>query len=343
LYAPWLGRWMRPDPGGIHDDVNGYLYVGGNPVGLADPDGRDGYALKPSPEYRLKLDPKIEATIRFMQMTGQLPLNPSPPVKPAEPKIDLFDPKAAQSVVGPPPPPTPPPNPLTQPPPAPPSGSSLNLPSLPKLNWEFGDERNKLKIDLTDPSVTYKHSNFGEDLTLKGGTDLSLETSKAGVTNKFTWNYGDKVGFESKVAINPHLELKISGDTKAEFHIGITYGKLKDLPTPSDVTEGVDKLRRGVNAIPKYNDPLSQVPAIVQDPDITGAPKGAKPLAGLLPSGDPDAGKSPDGQPADRQPPKPVAPAWSLDLYAKPGEVQGPEPNQKIPTYQFGATFTFQY
>jgi RHS repeat-associated protein len=349
LYAPWLGRWIRPDPAGVTDDVDGYVYARGNPVVLADPDGRDdGYALKPSPEYRLKLDPKIEATIRFMQMNGQLPLNPSPPVKPAEPKIDLFDPKAAQSVIGPPPPPTPPPNPLTQPPPAPPSGSSLNLPSLPKLNWEFGNERNKLKIDLTDPSVTYKHSNFGEDLTLKGGTDLSLETSKGGVTNKFTWNYGDKVGFEAKVAVNPHLELKLSGDTKLEFHVGVTWGKLKDLPTPNDVTEGVGTVRKGINAIPKYNDPLSQVPAIVQDKDITGAPKGVKPLTKLLPSDDPDPAKPPDGQPPDGQPqdqkrPKPVTPAWSLDLYAKPGEAQGPDPAQKIPTYQFGATFTFQY
>lgn len=39
-YAPWLGRWLNPDPIGIGDGVNVYAYVSGNPVDARDEDGR---------------------------------------------------------------------------------------------------------------------------------------------------------------------------------------------------------------------------------------------------------------------------------------------------------------
>jgi RHS repeat-associated protein len=39
-YAPWLARWTSPDPSGIDDGPNLYAYVSGDPVGHADPDGR---------------------------------------------------------------------------------------------------------------------------------------------------------------------------------------------------------------------------------------------------------------------------------------------------------------
>src|SRR5262249_46650525 len=38
-YAPWIGRWMSPDPLGPEDDLNLYRYVFNNPVNLIDPDG----------------------------------------------------------------------------------------------------------------------------------------------------------------------------------------------------------------------------------------------------------------------------------------------------------------
>lgn len=39
-YAPWIGRWLSPDPGGTMDGLNLYAFLGGNPVTFVDPDGR---------------------------------------------------------------------------------------------------------------------------------------------------------------------------------------------------------------------------------------------------------------------------------------------------------------
>jgi RHS repeat-associated protein len=39
-YIPWLGRWSSADPAGIGDGVNGYIYVGNNPSGNVDPNGK---------------------------------------------------------------------------------------------------------------------------------------------------------------------------------------------------------------------------------------------------------------------------------------------------------------
>lgn len=38
-YAPWIGRWLSPDPIGAEDALNLYQYVHGNPVTLADAEG----------------------------------------------------------------------------------------------------------------------------------------------------------------------------------------------------------------------------------------------------------------------------------------------------------------
>ena len=38
-YAPWLGRWLKPDPAGTVDGLNLYEFVGGNPVTLFDKTG----------------------------------------------------------------------------------------------------------------------------------------------------------------------------------------------------------------------------------------------------------------------------------------------------------------
>jgi RHS repeat-associated protein len=41
-YAPWLGRWTSPDPAGTSEALSPYVYVGGNPLRLVDPGGRQG-------------------------------------------------------------------------------------------------------------------------------------------------------------------------------------------------------------------------------------------------------------------------------------------------------------
>ncbi|RAU47056.1 MULTISPECIES: RHS repeat-associated core domain-containing protein [unclassified Pseudomonas] len=41
-YAPWLGRWINPDPGEDVDGLNRYRFVSNNPATMTDPDGREG-------------------------------------------------------------------------------------------------------------------------------------------------------------------------------------------------------------------------------------------------------------------------------------------------------------
>jgi RHS repeat-associated protein len=44
-HAPWLGRWLNPDPEGLADGPNVYLYAHANPVNVVDPDGTAGIIL----------------------------------------------------------------------------------------------------------------------------------------------------------------------------------------------------------------------------------------------------------------------------------------------------------
>ncbi len=41
-YAPWLGRWLNPDPAGTVDGLNLYVFVSGNPVSFYDQGGNQG-------------------------------------------------------------------------------------------------------------------------------------------------------------------------------------------------------------------------------------------------------------------------------------------------------------
>jgi RHS repeat-associated protein len=41
-YASWLGRWTAPDPKGLADGANLFVYCSDNPIGLRDPNGTDG-------------------------------------------------------------------------------------------------------------------------------------------------------------------------------------------------------------------------------------------------------------------------------------------------------------
>ncbi len=46
-YAPWLGRWLNPDPAGGVDGLNLYRMVRNNPITLVDPDGLAGKRKAP--------------------------------------------------------------------------------------------------------------------------------------------------------------------------------------------------------------------------------------------------------------------------------------------------------
>ena len=61
-YAPWIGRWLSPDPAGAQDSLNLYAYALGNPVSLVDPDG-----LK----TRTREPPKTGQT--FLGFVSQIP------------------------------------------------------------------------------------------------------------------------------------------------------------------------------------------------------------------------------------------------------------------------------
>ena len=78
-YAPWLGRWMNPDPSGLVDGPNVFAYVRGSPVVMHDPNGREGTSLSEFPKPRSLLgrllfgeDPKkLKAVLREPQRAGR--------------------------------------------------------------------------------------------------------------------------------------------------------------------------------------------------------------------------------------------------------------------------------
>ncbi len=55
-YAPWLGRWVSPDPAGLADGTNRYAYARNSPVRRTDPGGRQS---KPA-ETKKSPDPKVD-------------------------------------------------------------------------------------------------------------------------------------------------------------------------------------------------------------------------------------------------------------------------------------------
>jgi RHS repeat-associated protein len=60
-YAPWIRRWLSPDPIGPEDDLNLYQFVLGDPVGNVDPDGLD--TLEPGDIRQIRREPtKLEGT-----------------------------------------------------------------------------------------------------------------------------------------------------------------------------------------------------------------------------------------------------------------------------------------
>jgi RHS repeat-associated protein len=56
-YAPWLYRWLTPDPAGTADGLNLYEFVQSDPIGNVDPDGLAAEPATGKPVYRTAIPP----------------------------------------------------------------------------------------------------------------------------------------------------------------------------------------------------------------------------------------------------------------------------------------------
>ena len=70
-YAPWLARWTAPDPSGLVDGPNLYMYVRGNPVMLNDPSGRNTPSSATDRQIMLMTDPQLHAHLKAMSPTAR--------------------------------------------------------------------------------------------------------------------------------------------------------------------------------------------------------------------------------------------------------------------------------
>lgn len=65
-YASWLARWISPDPGGLVDGTNQYLFTKSNPVGSVDNDGQQTSSpadvkTEPQTQPQPAMSPEVEA------------------------------------------------------------------------------------------------------------------------------------------------------------------------------------------------------------------------------------------------------------------------------------------
>ena len=67
-YAPWLHRWLNPDPGGAIDGLNLYGFVGNDPMGHVDADGR--MRVRKTLDVEVEEDWVVEAVGAAPEMTG---------------------------------------------------------------------------------------------------------------------------------------------------------------------------------------------------------------------------------------------------------------------------------
>ncbi|KAF5982997.1 insecticidal toxin complex [Fusarium coicis] len=68
-YAPWLGRWISPDPLGTKDGLNLYCYCGNDPVNYVDPTGTTGLFKA----MRIAAVPLAKASMRMNEITKMSP------------------------------------------------------------------------------------------------------------------------------------------------------------------------------------------------------------------------------------------------------------------------------
>jgi len=77
-YAPWLGRWISPDPIGIGDGLNQYLYSKSNPICLSDTNGCEVSSNNGVANEDSKIIPKAtDEEIKIMIKTQPVPKDKS--------------------------------------------------------------------------------------------------------------------------------------------------------------------------------------------------------------------------------------------------------------------------
>ncbi|KAF5533754.1 hypothetical protein FNAPI_12585 [Fusarium napiforme] len=90
-YAPWLGRWMSPDPVGTSDGLNLYCYCSNDPVNYVDPSGTTGLmkamqiAAVPLLKNVMRMDENSKMSSRvqayqqsWLSQSSKPPRDPSP-------------------------------------------------------------------------------------------------------------------------------------------------------------------------------------------------------------------------------------------------------------------------
>jgi RHS repeat-associated protein len=172
-YAAWLGRWVSCDPGGVRDGLNTYTYVNGRPLVLQDPTGMDGegyVSFKPWSDYRLTLDPKIEASIQVLLLESKPPPVPVRPATLFAPPIHSLDGRAFEQ------PPIDPPGPDTK-------GSKLFPPTS--------------DITPTNDSATNLRQPKVESEKLTRSADASDFTDQPLIARYLDW-LQDKAGEQAK-------------------------------------------------------------------------------------------------------------------------------------------------
>jgi RHS repeat-associated protein len=78
-YAPWLCRWLSPDPAGLVDGVNGYTYAKANPVRYRDPSGLDDQDRHSAPTTGTPVNAPTGTTAPTTTQPGGQQTAPTPP------------------------------------------------------------------------------------------------------------------------------------------------------------------------------------------------------------------------------------------------------------------------
>jgi RHS repeat-associated protein len=188
-YAPWLARWMAPDPIGIKDGSNRYAYTSNRPIRMLDPNGMQGQDHEEQPSRR-QPERRDDWTFRLESVFQPRYANPPPPGLRA-----VWDPPSAPSFLPPAllrPRPT-----IDLNPPAPPSTLGDPQTVSPQLNYQSatGQDPKKASVSLAllgsqlaSPTLTAQ-TNVGAKKFSFGGLEL-IGTGQGVVGSGFSYTGG---------------------------------------------------------------------------------------------------------------------------------------------------------